>query len=59
MKEGERMLRSERYDGKTARSFELAQEIDEANASAKCADGILALTLPKKVAASAKKITLQ
>lgn len=59
IKEGERVLRSERYYGKTARSFALAQEIDEANASAKYADGILALTLPKKVAASAKKITIQ
>jgi HSP20 family protein len=59
MKEGERVLRSERYYGKTARSFALAQDIDEANVSAKYADGILALTLPKKVAASAKKITIQ
>ena len=58
-KEGERVLRSERYCGKTARSFALAQEIDEANACAKYADGILALTLPKKAAVSTKKITIQ
>ena len=54
-----RVLRSERYYGKAARSFALAQEIDEANAIAKYSDGILALTLPKKEAASVKKITIQ
>jgi HSP20 family protein len=58
-KEGERVLRSERYYGKTARSFALAQEIDEANASARYADGILTLTLPKKAVPSARKITIQ
>ena len=41
VKEGERVLRSERYVGKVSRSFQLAQEIDEAQVSAKYTDGVL------------------
>ncbi|MCF8178897.1 MAG: Hsp20/alpha crystallin family protein [Sulfuritalea sp.] len=59
VKEGERVLRTERYFGKVSRSFQLAQEIDEAQVSAKYADGVLELTLPKKAATQARKITIQ
>lgn len=59
VKDGERMLRSERYYGKLARAFTLGQAVDEAGVSAKYADGVLELTLPKKAAASAKRITIQ
>ena len=58
-KEGERLLHSERYVGKIARAFRLAQEIDETRASAKYSDGVLELTLPKKAAAAAKQLTIQ
>jgi HSP20 family protein len=58
-KDGERVLHSERYFGKVARAFRLSQEIDEARASAKYSDGVLELTLPKKVAAAAKQLTIQ
>lgn len=58
VKEGERVLRSERYFGKVARSFQLAQEIDEGKAAAKFVDGVLELTLPKKAAASAKRLSI-
>jgi HSP20 family protein len=58
-KDGERLLHSERYVGKVARAFRLAQEIDEARASAKYADGVLELTLPKKATAAAKQLTVQ
>jgi HSP20 family protein len=58
-KEGEKVLRSERYYGKASRSFTLGQDIDEANAQAKYNDGVLELTLPKKAAGSAKKLTVQ
>ena len=58
-KEGERVLRSERYFGKVSRSFQLAQEIDEAQVTAKYADGVLELALPKKAAAQARRITIQ
>lgn len=59
VKEGERVLRTERYFGKVSRSFQLAQEIDEAQVSAKYSDGVLELALPKKAAAQAKRITVQ
>ncbi len=59
VREGERLLRSERYVGKISRSFQLAQEIDEAQVTAKYAEGVLELSLPKKVAAQARKITIQ
>ncbi|MDD5405161.1 MAG: Hsp20/alpha crystallin family protein [Sulfuricella sp.] len=58
-KEGEKVLRSERYYGKVARSFTLAQDVDEATAQAKYADGVLELTLPKKAVSSAKKLAIQ
>ena len=58
-KDGERVLRTERYYGKVYRAFALGQPVDEDGASAKYADGILELTLPKKAAAQAKRITIQ
>lgn len=59
VREGERVLRSERYVGKVSRSFQLAQEIDESQVTAKYADGVLELALPKKAAAQARRITIQ
>jgi HSP20 family protein len=59
VKDGERLLRSERYFGKVSRSFELPQEVDESQSSAKYNDGVLELVLPKKVAAQAKRLTIQ
>jgi len=59
VKEGERVLRTERYFGKVSRSFQLAQEIDEAQVTAKYSDGVLELSLPKKAATQARKITIQ
>lgn len=58
-KEGEKVLRSERYYGKVARSFTLGHDVDESQAEAKYADGVLELTLPKKVASSSKKLTIK
>jgi HSP20 family protein len=58
-KNGERVLHSERRYGKVSRAFRLGQEIDEARASAKYADGVLELTLPKKAAAAVKQLTIQ
>ena len=59
VKEGERTLRAERYYGKVYRAFQLGQPADEDGAVAKYNDGILELTLPKKAATSAKRITIQ
>jgi len=57
-KEGERVLRSERYVGAVYRSFVLPVEIDEGASTAKYENGVLELTLAKKPA-SARKLTIQ
>lgn len=59
VKDGERVLRSERHYGKVYRAFTLGQSVDETSASAKYADGVLELKLPKKAAVQAKRITIQ
>lgn len=58
-REGGRVLRTERYFGKVSRNFQLPAEIDEALASAKFTDGVLELTLPKKAAVQARRLTIQ
>lgn len=57
--EGARVLHSELFYGKAERTFTLAQDIDEANIQAKFIDGVLNLTLPKKVAVAAKRVTIE
>jgi HSP20 family protein len=54
-----KVIRSERYYGSLFRSFSLGHDINEAEASAKYADGVLELTLPKKTGAGAKKLAVQ
>ena len=58
VKNGETVLRAERYYGKIQRAFALGQEVDEATAQAKYNDGVLELTLPKKTSAAAKRLTV-
>ncbi len=58
VKEGERVLRSERYFGKVSRSFQLAQDIDDAQAAARFNDGVLELTLPKRAATASKRLAI-
>ena len=55
VKEGERVLRSERYFGQVSRVFQLGHEVDEARANASFTDGVLELTLPKKAAAAGSR----
>ena len=55
VKDGERLLRSERYYGGVYRAFALDQDVDEASIQAKYVDGILELKLPKKAPASVKR----
>src|SRR6185436_9870694 len=59
VKEKGKVIRSERYYGSLFRSFSLAQDVDQASANAKYADGILELTLPKKVSSEVKKLSIQ
>jgi len=58
VREGERVLRAERYFGQVSRTFQLAQEINDSEASARFNDGILELTLPKKAASASKRLTI-
>lgn len=58
-KDGERVLRSERYNGSFYRGFTLPVEIDEAASNAKYENGVLELTLTKKAAPAGRKLTVQ
>jgi HSP20 family protein len=58
-KDGERLLRTERYYGAAYRSFTLPSELDEANSEAKYDNGVLELRLAKKPALAARKLTIQ
>lgn len=55
----DKVLRSERYYGSVSRTFSLSQDVDDAKAVAKYADGVLTLELPKKATAASKKVTVQ
>ena len=57
-KEGAKVIRSERYYGSQYRGFRLQHEIDQSKAEAKYDGGVLELTLPKKEAASVKRIAV-
>ena len=57
-KKGEEVIRSERYYGKVSRSFTLPHDVEDARVVAKYADGVLKLTLPLKVKAANRKITV-
>ncbi len=56
--EHEKILRSERSFGKVSRAFEMEHEIDESQASAKYAEGVLELVLPKKIVSAATRLTI-
>ena len=58
VKEGEHVLRTERYFGKVSRSFQLGQDIDDSKAVARFTDGVLELTLPKKAAATGRRLPI-
>jgi HSP20 family protein len=56
----EKVLRSERYFGAVSRSFQLAMDVDQAQAKAKYDNGVLTLTLPKKLVTSgAQRLTIE
>lgn len=58
-KEGDKVLRSERYYGQVSRSFTLGHEVDEGGAKARFEKGVLELVLPKKVASPTRKLTIE
>jgi len=57
-KEGEKVLHSERYYGMVSRSMSLPTEVDTQAAKAEYKDGVLSVTLPKKAAKSARRVTV-
>ena len=58
-KEGDKVLRSERYYGKVYRSLVLGQDVDETQSHAKFDNGVLELVLPKKALTSARKLAIE
>jgi HSP20 family protein len=59
VKDGERVLRSERYYGSVYRGFTLPVEVDEAASNAKYENGVLELKLAKKAPQAGRKLTVQ
>lgn len=57
-KEGERVVRSERYYGTVSRAFSLGGDVDESKCEAKYRDGVLELVLPKKAGGRTRQITI-
>ena len=55
----EKVLRSERYFGSVARSFQLPTDIDAGQAKAKYEHGVLTLTLPKKLGGTAQRLAIE
>jgi HSP20 family protein len=56
--EGEKLLRNERYYGAVSRSFQMPVDIDDSAAKAKYENGVLQLTLPKKVAVAGQRLSI-
>ena len=57
--QGEKVLRTERYYGAVARSFQLPQEVDQVQAKAKYDNGVLTLTLPKKTPGGTQRLAIE
>jgi HSP20 family protein len=55
----EKVLRTERYYGAVARSFQLATDIDNEKSKAKYENGVLTLTLPKKRALAGQRLNIE
>ncbi|SAL52126.1 heat shock protein 20 [Caballeronia sordidicola] len=57
-RDGERIIRRERYSGAISRSFSLASDIDETASTAQYQDGVLSLTLSKKAHSEQKHLQI-
>ena len=58
-REGEKLLRCERYYGAVSRSFQLPVTVDESRTTAKYENGLLTLTLPKQETQSSRRIAIE
>ena len=59
VKEGEKVLRSERYFGQVSRVFTLANDVDDSTAEAAYDNGVLTLKLPKRITSSSRNLTIK
>ena len=59
VKEGGKLLRSERYYGSVSRAFSLGSEVDEGAVTAKYVNGVLELSLPKRAMARNRRIVIE
>ena len=57
-KQGGNVVHSERYWGEQYRNFTLEHEIDDSKVNAKCENGVLELTLPKKAQQTSRKLQI-
>ena len=57
--DGARLLRSERFYGAVSRSFQLPQDIDNATSKARYENGVLQLTLPKKLPTAGQRLNIE
>jgi len=57
--EGEKVLRSERYYGSVARTFQLPVDIDNERSKARYENGVLQLTLPKKKSTPGQRLAVE
>ncbi len=55
----EKTLRTERYYGSVARSFQLTNDIDNDKSKAKYENGVLTLTLPKKTSQAGQRLSIE
>jgi len=58
-RDGQRVLRSERYYGSVSRAFQLPQRVDKDASKARYDNGVLHLTLPKKAAITGQRLTIE
>jgi HSP20 family protein len=58
-KDGDKVLRSERYFGNVYRSFTVPAELNETLCEAKFADGVLELKLVRKLPVAGKKLSVK
>jgi HSP20 family protein len=58
VKEGDRVLHSERSFTSYARTFELPVEVSDAGSEAAYENGVLTLTLPKRASTTTKRLTV-
>lgn len=57
-KQGEKVIYTERSYGSVSRSFSLPGEVDAQRAKAEYKDGVLTLTLPKKLGGQGRRISI-